>query len=51
MYRIERLIDLGLYDENFLVHEDKDFRMRLIRNIKPQEFRFLYIAIFFMEKI
>ena len=23
MYRIEHLIDLGLYDENFIVHEDK----------------------------
>jgi glycosyltransferase involved in cell wall biosynthesis len=28
MYRIEHLIDLGLYDETFLVHEDKDLRIR-----------------------
>jgi len=28
MYRIEHLIDLGLYDENFIVHEDKDLKLR-----------------------
>ena len=28
MYRIEHLIELGLYDENFLVHEDKDLKLR-----------------------
>ena len=28
MYRTEQLIDLGLYDETFLVHEDRDLRIR-----------------------
>lgn len=28
MYRIEHLIDLGLYDESFIVHEDKDLKLR-----------------------
>ena len=28
MYRIEQLISLGLYDENFLVHEEKELRIR-----------------------
>jgi glycosyltransferase involved in cell wall biosynthesis len=28
MFRIENLIDLGLYDEGMLIHEDKDLRIR-----------------------
>jgi len=28
MFRIEQLIELGLYDEEQLIHEDKDFRFR-----------------------
>ncbi len=28
MFRIENLIDLGLYDEKMLIHEDKDLRIR-----------------------
>lgn len=28
MFRIEHLISIGLYDENFLAHEDKDLRRR-----------------------
>jgi glycosyltransferase involved in cell wall biosynthesis len=30
MFRIEHLIDLGLYDEGFLAHEDKDLRIRFL---------------------
>lgn len=28
MFRIEQLIDIGLYDDGFLSHEDKDLRIR-----------------------
>ncbi|TGN18245.1 glycosyltransferase [Leptospira idonii] len=28
MFRIEQLIDIGLYDDEFLSHEDKDLRIR-----------------------
>lgn len=28
MFRIEQLIEVGLYDENFLLHEDRDLRIR-----------------------
>jgi glycosyltransferase involved in cell wall biosynthesis len=30
MFRIEHLIELGLYDEKFLAHEDKDLRIRFL---------------------
>jgi glycosyltransferase involved in cell wall biosynthesis len=30
MFRIDQLIDLGLYDEQFLLHEDKDLRIRFL---------------------
>ena len=39
MFRLEHLINLGLYDENFLVHEDKDLRLRF--NDKYKVFKFL----------
>jgi len=32
MYRIEHLISLGLYDEKFLVHEEKELRIRFDQN-------------------
>ena len=31
MFKIEQLIDLGLYDKSFLVHEDKDLRFRFLK--------------------
>lgn len=31
MFRIEQLIDIGLYDENFLLHEDRDLRIRFLK--------------------
>lgn len=30
MFRTEQLIDIGLYDENFLLHEDRDLRIRFL---------------------
>lgn len=30
MFRIDQLVDLGLYDEQFLLHEDKDLRIRFL---------------------
>ncbi len=30
MFRIEQLIDIGLYDENFLAREDEDLRIRFM---------------------
>jgi len=39
MFRIEQLIDIGLYDENFLAREDEDLRIRFLKkyNIKRIE--------------
>ena len=34
MFRIEQLLDLGLYDKSFLVHEDKDLRYRFLKKYK-----------------
>ena len=34
MIRLEHLINLGLYDEKFLVHEDKDLRLRFNEKYK-----------------
>ncbi len=34
MFRIESLIKIGLYDSSFKVHEDKDLRIRFLRNYK-----------------
>ena len=31
MFRIEQLIDIGLYDESFLAREDEDLRIRFIK--------------------
>jgi glycosyltransferase involved in cell wall biosynthesis len=30
MFRMDQLVDLGLYDETFLAHEDKDLRIRFL---------------------
>ena len=30
MFRTEQLIDVGLYDESFLLHEDRDLRIRFL---------------------
>ena len=30
MFRMDQLIDIGLYDEQFLLHEDKDLRIRFL---------------------
>tara|TARA_B100001063_G_scaffold229494_1_gene241748 strand:- start:760 stop:1416 length:657 start_codon:yes stop_codon:yes gene_type:complete len=34
MFRLEHLLDLGLYDNKFLVHEDKDLRYRFLKKYK-----------------
>ena len=31
MFRTEQLIDIGLYDESFLLHEEKDLRYRFLQ--------------------
>ncbi len=31
LFRIENLLDIGLYDNTFLVHEDKDLRFRFLK--------------------
>lgn len=31
MFRIEQLIDIGMYDEQFLVQEDRDLRIRFLK--------------------
>lgn len=34
MFRIEHLIDIGLYDEDFASHEDQDLRIRFLKKHK-----------------
>lgn len=34
MFRVEHLLELGLYDKTFLVHEDKDLRYRFLKKYK-----------------
>lgn len=34
MFRIDQLVNLGLYDENFLAREDEDLRIRLLKKYK-----------------
>ena len=34
MFRVEHLLELGLYDNTFLVHEDKDLRYRFLKKYK-----------------
>jgi glycosyltransferase involved in cell wall biosynthesis len=31
MFRTEQLIDIGLYDESFLLHEERDLRIRFLK--------------------
>lgn len=34
MFRVESLISIGMYDKNFLVHEDKELRIRFTKKYK-----------------
>jgi glycosyltransferase involved in cell wall biosynthesis len=34
MFRMEQLIDIGLYDDQFKLHEDKDLRLRFLSKYK-----------------
>lgn len=34
MFRIDQLIDIGLYDEDFLVREDEDLRIRFLKKYR-----------------
>ncbi len=34
MFRVEQLIDIGLYDDSFLSHEDKDLMIRFAKKYK-----------------
>ena len=34
MFRIDQLVELGLYDEQFLLHEDRDLRIRFLEKHK-----------------
>ena len=34
MFRTDQLIDLGMYDKSFHVHEDKDLRYRFLKKYK-----------------
>jgi glycosyltransferase involved in cell wall biosynthesis len=39
LFRIEQLIDIGLYDENFLCLEDQDLRIRFLRKFNIERIR------------
>jgi hypothetical protein len=31
MFRTDQIVDIGLYDENFLLHEERDLRIRFLK--------------------
>ena len=31
LFRTEQIVDIGLYDEQFLLHEEKDLRIRFLK--------------------
>jgi glycosyltransferase involved in cell wall biosynthesis len=39
MFRIEQLVDIGLYDEDFLYREDEDLRIRFLKKYKIERIR------------
>ena len=39
MFRIEQIIDIGLYDEDFLCHEDADLRLRFLEKYNIERVR------------
>jgi glycosyltransferase involved in cell wall biosynthesis len=39
LFKIEQLIDIGLYDENFLCLEDQDLRLRFLKKFKIERVR------------
>lgn len=34
MFRVDHLMDIGMYDDKFLVHEDRDLRIRFLKKYK-----------------
>ena len=34
MFRIDQLIEIGLYDESFLIKEEEDLRIRFLKKYK-----------------
>ena len=45
MFRVEHLLELGLYDNSFLVHEDKDLRYEILKKYKIFKIPLPYIDI------
>ena len=45
MFKTNHLIEIGLYNEKFLLHEEKELRQDLKKNIQSAECHFLYIDI------
>jgi glycosyltransferase involved in cell wall biosynthesis len=39
MFRIKNLIEIGMYDQNFLLHEDKDLRIRFLKKFNIHNIR------------
>ena len=39
MFRIEQLIDIGLYDEDFLCREDEDLRLRFLKKYQIERIK------------
>ena len=34
MFKKEHLLEIGMYDENFIYNEEKELRIRFVKNIK-----------------
>ena len=51
LFLIPNLIDIGLYNENFKLNEEKELRKRSKKNLKSKEFHFHFIGIGSMAQI
>ena len=45
MFKYSHLVEIGLYDKNFLAREEEDLIFRFKKNIKLPEYLSLYIDI------
>ena len=45
LFRLKNIIEIGLYDENFLINEDVDLRKRFLKKFNIKRLELLYIDI------
>ena len=45
MFKMDKILNLGLYNPDFLIHEDKELMLRFKKNIRYAISNYLYIDI------